>query len=78
LIEELFTRAFDNEWLAQKNDNAVVGVPAGRIVIATDSHVVSTLFFPGGDIGCLAVHGTVNDVAMAGARPLYLAASFIL
>jgi hydrogenase expression/formation protein HypE len=78
LIEELFTRAFDNEWLAQSNDNAVVGVPAGRIVIATDSHVVSPLFFPGGDIGCLAVHGTVNDVAMAGARPLYLAASFIL
>jgi hydrogenase expression/formation protein HypE len=78
LIEELFVRAFDNEWLAQSNDNAVVGVPAGRIVIATDSHVVSPLFFPGGDIGCLAVHGTVNDVAMAGARPLYLAVSFIL
>ena len=48
------------------------------MVIATDSHVVSPLFFPGGDIGCLAVHGTVNDVAMSGARPLYLAATFIL
>jgi hydrogenase expression/formation protein HypE len=47
-------------------------------VIATDSHVVSPLFFPGGDIGCLSVHGTINDVAMAGAQPLYLAASFIL
>lgn len=49
-----------------------------RLVIATDAHVVSPLFFPGGDIGCLAVHGTINDVAMMGARPLYLAASFIL
>jgi hydrogenase expression/formation protein HypE len=48
------------------------------MVMATDSHVVSPLFFPGGDIGCLAVHGTINDVAMAGARPLYLAAGFIL
>ena len=48
------------------------------MVIATDSHVVSPLFFPGGDIGCLAVHGTVNDVAMSGAKPLYLAATFIL
>jgi hydrogenase expression/formation protein HypE len=53
-------------------------VPAGRIVMSTDSHVVSPLFFPGGDIGCLSVHGTINDVAMAGARPLYLAAGFIL
>jgi hydrogenase expression/formation protein HypE len=53
-------------------------MPAGRMVIATDSHVVSPLFFPGGDIGCLAVHGTVNDVAMSGARPLYLAATFVL
>ncbi len=49
-----------------------------RLVMATDAHVISPLFFPGGDIGCLAVHGTVNDVAMLGARPLYLAASFIL
>jgi hydrogenase expression/formation protein HypE len=48
------------------------------MVMATDAHVVSPLFFPGGDIGCLSVHGTVNDVAMAGARPLYLSASFIL
>ena len=53
-------------------------VGAGRMVIATDSHVVSPLFFPGGDIGCLSVHGTINDVAMAGAAPLYLAAGFIL
>src|SRR5574343_480348 len=50
----------------------------GRLVMATDAHVVSPLFFPGGDIGCLSVHGTINDVAVMGARPLYLAASFIL
>jgi hydrogenase expression/formation protein HypE len=52
--------------------------PLGRLVMATDGHVISPLFFPGGDIGCLSVHGTVNDVAMSGAKPLYLAASFIL
>jgi hydrogenase expression/formation protein HypE len=78
LIEELFVRAFDNEWLRQMNDQASFAVNSGRMVMATDSHVVSPLFFPGGDIGCLSVHGTVNDVAMAGARPLYLSASFIL
>jgi hydrogenase expression/formation protein HypE len=78
LIEELFQRAFDNEWLRQANDQAAFTVPPGRLVMATDSHVVSPLFFPGGDIGCLSVHGTVNDVAMAGAVPLHLAAGFIL
>jgi len=78
LIEELFLHVFDNEWLRQMNDQATFSVPAGRMVMATDAHVISPLFFPGGDIGCLSVHGTVNDVAMAGARPLYLSASFIL
>jgi hydrogenase expression/formation protein HypE len=78
LVEELFLSAFDNAWLRAQNDGARIDVPPGRMVIATDSHVVSPLFFPGGDIGCLAVHGTVNDVAMAGARPLYLAATFVL
>jgi hydrogenase expression/formation protein HypE len=78
LIDELFKRAFDNEWLRQGNDQAVFTVPSGRLVMATDSHVVSPLFFPGGDIGCLSVHGTINDVAMSGAVPLYLAAGFIL
>jgi len=78
LIDELFRRAFDNEWLRQANDQAAFTVPPGRMVMATDSHVVSPLFFPGGDIGCLSVHGTVNDVAMSGAVPLYLAAGFIL
>jgi hydrogenase expression/formation protein HypE len=78
LIDELFVRAFDNEWLAQRNDQARFVVPAGRMVVSTDSHVVTPLFFPGGDIGCLSVHGTINDVAMAGAQPLHLAAGFIL
>jgi hydrogenase expression/formation protein HypE len=78
LIEELFLRAFDNEWLRQMNDQARFPVAAGRMVMSTDGHVVAPLFFPGGDIGCLAVHGTINDVAMAGAKPLYLSAGFIL
>lgn len=81
LIEEIFLRAFDNPWLREGNDGAVltpVLMPGERLVMATDAHVISPLFFPGGDIGSLAVHGTVNDVAMNGARPLYLSASFIL
>lgn len=79
LIEELFVAAFDNDWLRQGNDQAAFGVPAGaRMVMSTDAHVVSPLFFPGGDIGSLSVHGTINDVAMSGAQPLYLAASFII
>jgi len=78
LIDELFVAAFDNAWLREMNDQARLPMPTGRLVVATDSHVVSPLFFPGGDIGCLSVHGTINDVAMAGAVPLYLAAGFIL
>ncbi len=78
LIDELFIKHFDNDLLRQRNDQALFNVPAGRLVISTDGHVISPLFFPGGDIGSLAVHGTVNDVAMSGARPLYLAAGFIL
>jgi hydrogenase expression/formation protein HypE len=78
LVDELFLEAFDNDWLRQMNDQACFAVTTGRMVMATDSHVVSPLFFPGGDIGCLSVHGTVNDVAMSGAKPLYLCASFIL
>lgn len=80
LIDALFGRAFDNPWLRRGDDGAVLpALGSGeRLVLATDAHVVSPLFFPGGDIGSLAVHGTVNDLAMMGARPLYLAASFIL
>lgn len=78
LINELFLPAFNNPWLDQKNDQACFPVSSGRMVMSTDAHVISPLFFPGGNIGSLAVHGTVNDIAMAGAKPLYLSASFIL
>jgi hydrogenase expression/formation protein HypE len=79
LVETLFARRLANEWLAQGDDGAVLPAPGhGRLVMATDSHVVSPLFFPGGDIGCLAVHGTINDVAVMGARPLWLSAAFVL
>jgi len=78
LIDELFLPAFDNPQLRQMNDQAEFSMAAGRMVMATDGHVVSPLFFAGGDIGCLSVHGTINDVAMAGAKPLYLSAGFIL
>ncbi len=78
LITELFASAFDNPYLAQGNDGALLPPASGRLVMSTDSHVVSPLFFAGGDIGCLSVHGTINDVAMMGARPLYLSAAFIL
>ena len=79
LIEELFAKHLGNEWLAQGDDGALLPAPsAGKLVMATDSHVVSPLFFPGGDIGCLAVHGTLNDVAVMGATPLWLSAAFIL
>lgn len=78
LIDELFLELFDNQWLRQKNDQASFDQTSGRLVMSTDCHVVSPLFFPGGDIGSLSVHGTINDVAMAGARPLYLSAGFII
>jgi hydrogenase expression/formation protein HypE len=78
LIDEVFRGAFDNPILDEGNDQAAFEVPAGRMVMSTDAYVISPLFFPGGDIGSLAVHGTINDVAMAGARPLHLAASFII
>jgi hydrogenase expression/formation protein HypE len=83
LISELFAKHLGNEYLGQGNDGAVLPAPTiqgkpGRLVMSTDCHVVSPLFFPGGDIGCLSVHGTVNDVAVMGATPLYLAAGFVL
>lgn len=78
LVDELFVAAFSNRWLDARDDQAVFDVPAGRMVMATDAFVVSPMFFPGGDIGALAVHGTINDVAMAGAVPLHLSAAFVL
>ncbi len=78
LVEQLFVKHFDNALLRQSNDQALFDIPAGKMAISVDGHVISPLFFPGGDIGSLAVHGTVNDVAMSGAKPLYLSAGFIL
>jgi hydrogenase expression/formation protein HypE len=78
LVEHLFLPAFRNDTLAGLADSAVLRLPAGRIAVSTDSFVVRPLFFPGGSIGDLAVNGTVNDIAMSGARPLYLTAGFIL
>jgi hydrogenase expression/formation protein HypE len=78
LITDVFHAALDNAWLRRGNDQAAFDIAGGRMVMTTDGYVISPLFFPGGDIGSLAVHGTINDVAMAGARPLYLSASFIL
>ncbi|MEY9591133.1 hydrogenase expression/formation protein HypE [Bradyrhizobium yuanmingense] len=78
LISDLFHQAFGNEWLARCNDQSAFDVSAGRMVMTTDGYVVTPLFFPGGNIGSLAVHGTINDVAMSGARPRYLSASFII
>lgn len=78
LIEELFLSAFDNDLLNREHDAAMFVLPPGRVVMSTDSFVVSPLFFPGGDIGAMAVHGTVNDIAMGGGVPKYLTAGFIL
>jgi hydrogenase expression/formation protein HypE len=78
LIARYFLPAFRNAYLERLDDQAVLNVTGGRLAFTTDAHVVTPLFFPGGDIGTLAVNGTVNDLAMAGARPLYLSAAFIL
>lgn len=78
LIESLFVNAFDNAPLRAQGDGACLSIPGRRIAMATDSHVISPVFFPGGDIGSLAVNGTINDVAVSGGVPRYLASSFIL
>jgi hydrogenase expression/formation protein HypE len=78
LIEKIFLPAFANPMLEQRHDGAVLSVNGSRLAFTTDSFVVQPLIFPGGNIGDLAIHGTVNDLAMCGARPLYLSAGFIL
>jgi len=78
LVERLFLKYFDNPILAGLDDAAVVRVSGPKLAFTTDSYVVNPIFFPGGDIGKLAICGTVNDLAMSGARPLYLSASFII
>src|SRR5579863_8239639 len=78
LIERIFIPAFANDALEQRHDGAVVSVNGSRLAFTTDSFVVRPLIFPGGNIGDLAINGTVNDLAMCGARPMYLSAGFIL
>jgi hydrogenase expression/formation protein HypE len=78
LIEKMFLPAFENPVLTSRHDSAVLTVEGKKLAFTTDSYVVRPLFFPGGDIGELAVNGTVNDLAMCGARPLFLSAGFIL
>jgi hydrogenase expression/formation protein HypE len=78
LINELFLPAFDNPLLRKMDDQAVVELKGSRVAFTTDSFVVTPIFFPGGNIGELAVNGTVNDLAMSGAKPLCLSAAFIL
>lgn len=84
LLESVFLPAFDNRVLRALEDQATLalggvhGAPPPRIALTTDAYVVRPLFFPGGDIGKLAIHGTINDLAVGGARPLYIAAAFIL
>ena len=78
LLREIFLPAFGNPELAKLNDQAVVSIGGASVAVTTDSFVVKPLFFPGGDIGSLAVHGTVNDLAVGGAQPLFLSAGFII
>ncbi len=80
LINTTFKKILTNPILDEGNDGALISLPAykGKLVVSTDAHIVSPLFYPGGDIGRLAISGTVNDVAMMGADPLYLTASFVI
>jgi hydrogenase expression/formation protein HypE len=78
LIKNIFLPAFENPYLAELGDQAVINLNGLKIAFTTDSYVVNPIFFPGGDIGELAVNGTVNDLAVGGARPLFISAGFIL
>jgi hydrogenase expression/formation protein HypE len=78
LLENVFGNAFGNPILNARHDSAQFEIPSVKLAMTTDSYVVRPIFFPGGDIGSLAIHGTVNDLAMSGARPLYLSCGFII
>lgn len=78
LIEKIFIPRFSNETLDKLEDQAVLDVPKGKLAFTTDTFVVDPIFFPGGNIGELAINGTVNDVAMSGAQPLYISVGFVL
>jgi hydrogenase expression/formation protein HypE len=78
LIQKMFLSQFSNSFLGEEHDGAVIPVKEGRIAFSTDSYVVHPVFFPGGNIGELAVNGTVNDLSMCGAKPLFISAGFII
>lgn len=78
LIEEVFKKNWDNPHLELMLDGALLDLPPGRVAMSTDSFVITPIFFPGGDIGKLAICGTVNDLVACGARPLYLSTAFII
>jgi hydrogenase expression/formation protein HypE len=78
MIQKMFVPQFQNEYLEQLHDGAILPVRGTKLAFSTDSYVVNPIFFPGGNIGTLAVNGTVNDLAMCGAKPLYLSAAFII
>lgn len=78
LVQHVFARFLSNPYLDAMNDSAVMHVPGHRLAFTTDAYVVDPIIFPGGNIGSLAVHGTINDLAMSGAQPIYLTAAFIL
>ena len=78
LIKNLFVRHFSNDILLQQTDSAIIDCSQGRLAFTADSFVVEPIFFQGGDIGKLSVTGTVNDLAVSGAMPLWISASFII
>ncbi len=78
LIKDVILKYFNNKWLNELNDSALIETNSNKICFTTDSYVINPIFFPGGDIGSLSIHGTVNDLAVSGAKPLYISVSFII
>ncbi len=78
LIQKIFVSQFRNQWLESLHDGVILPINGARVAFSTDSYVIDPIFFPGGDIGRLAVNGTVNDLAMCGAKPLYLSGGFVI
>ncbi|WP_276661212.1 AIR synthase related protein, partial [Syntrophomonas wolfei] len=78
LVEEIFKKEWNNSYLEPMLDGALLDLPAGRVVMTTDSFVITPLFFPGGDIGKLSICGTVNDLVACGAKPLFLSTALII
>ena len=78
LIDKMFRPSFANSLLEQNHDSTIINIEGVKIAFTTDSYVVKPIFFPGGDIGTLAINGTVNDLAMSGAKPLYISLGMII